>query len=64
MPPPSTIECTRHFHGLSEQETDELVEAVADLIVHFLTSRRDPARTGGNGPERHHERNRDQPDPR
>ena len=64
MPTPSTIGWTRHFHRLSEQETDELVEAVADLIVHVLMGRRDPARAGDNGLERHHERDREPLDPR
>ena len=61
MPTPPTIECTRHVRRLSEQETDELVEAVADLIVHVLTGRRDPARVEGDGPERHHARDGEQP---
>ena len=64
MPTPSTIGWTRHFHRLSEHETDALVEAVADLIVHVLMGRRDPARAGDNGPERHHERDREHPNPR
>ena len=56
MPPPPTIEFKRHVRRLSEQETDELVEAVADLIVNFLKGQRDSARAGGNSPERNHER--------
>ncbi len=60
MPTPPTIEFKRHVHRLSEQETDELVEAVADLIVNFLKTQRDPARTGGDGTERNHERDRGQ----
>ena len=48
----------------SEQETNEVVEDVADLIVNFLRGRREPARAGGAGPERNHEPDREQPDTR
>ena len=48
MPTPATLELTRHYDTLSEQETDEVVEAVADLMVNFLKGRRDPARAGGD----------------
>ena len=64
MPAPPTMELTRHFHTLSEQETNEVVEDVADLIVNFLRGRREPARAGGAGPERNHEPDREQPDTR
>ena len=43
MPAPPTIEFTRHFHTLSEKETGDVVEAVADLIVNFFQRRRDSA---------------------
>ena len=43
MSAPATPELTRHFHTLSEKETDEVVETVADLIVRFLQTRRDSA---------------------
>lgn len=33
----------RHYSELSPEETDGLVEAIADLIVCFLKRRRDPA---------------------
>lgn len=64
MPAPATPELKRHYHKLSEKETDEVVEAVADLIVNFLKGRRDAARAEGDDPERGHERDREQPDAR
>ncbi len=33
----------RHYTELSEKETQEVVETVADLIVTFLKGRREPA---------------------
>jgi phenylpyruvate tautomerase PptA (4-oxalocrotonate tautomerase family) len=38
------IELTRHYGELSEQETEELVEAVAGLVVEFIKRRGVPAR--------------------
>ena len=46
-------ELTRHYRELSETETNEVVEAVADLIVNFLTRQSDPVRAGGDGPDMH-----------
>jgi hypothetical protein len=40
MPPP--IEIKRHYSVLSEKERNELVSAVADMLVAFIKSR-----TGG-----------------
>ena len=37
----SSIELKRHYRELSEAETDELVAAVADLIVTFLKGSRE-----------------------
>ena len=34
------MEFKRHYRRLSEKQTDELVGAVADLIVNFIKSRR------------------------
>ena len=42
MPALPTIELKRHFHTLSEKETDEVVEIVADLVVNYLKAKRDP----------------------
>ncbi len=49
-------DATRHYHTLSEQETDEVVEAVADLIVTFLTGRRDPEQSAKRRQARTRER--------
>ncbi len=38
------IELTRHYSELSEQETEELVEAVAVLIVEFIKQKGVPIR--------------------
>ncbi len=53
MPAPPPIELTRHYHELSETETDEVVEAVADLIVNFLKGSADPKRSGERNHDRH-----------
>lgn len=53
--PANSIEWKRHYHTLSEQETDEVVEAVADLIVNFLKGKRDPQRSPKRRQERGHE---------
>ncbi|HOL72871.1 MAG TPA: hypothetical protein PLA43_20485 [Bryobacteraceae bacterium] len=49
--PPTSIERKRHYHTLSEQETDGVVDAVADLIVNFLKGSRDPERRPKRGQE-------------
>jgi len=54
--PATSIERKRHYHLLSEQETDDVVDAVADLIVSFLKGKRDPERSPKCGQERGHER--------
>lgn len=56
MPTPP-IELKRHFHTLSEKETDEVVDVVADLIVNFLKAKRDPEQSAKTEQERTHERN-------
>lgn len=38
------ITLTRHYAELSEQETEELVEAVAMLVVEFIKRKGVPAR--------------------
>jgi|GEM_PF-2274320 len=38
------MELTRHYAELSEEETEELVEAVAVLIVEFIKQKGVPAR--------------------
>ena len=55
MPTPATPELKRHFHTLSEKETDEVVDAVADLIVNFLQRRRDSAPSVEQGQARERE---------
>jgi hypothetical protein len=55
--PPPPIELKRHFHTLSEKETDEVVDVVADLIVNFLKAKREPEQSAKRGQERDHERN-------
>ena len=42
------IELRRHFETLTDQETDEVVEVVADLIVHYVKGRRieEPVQSG------------------
>ena len=57
MPATPPIELKRHFHTLSEKETDEVVDVVADLIVNFLKAKRDPEHSARRGQERVHERN-------
>lgn len=57
MPAPRTIELKRHLHTLSEKETDEVVDVVADLIVNFLKGKRDPEQSAKRRQERDHERN-------
>ena len=39
MRTPPAMEFKRHYRRLSEKQTDELVGAVADLIVNFIKSR-------------------------
>ena len=36
---PPAMEFKRHYRRLSKKQTDELVGAVADLIVNFIKSR-------------------------
>jgi len=52
VPAPPTIELKRHYHTLSEKETNEVVEAVADLIVTFLKRKRDPEQSANRKQER------------
>lgn len=56
MPATPPIELKRHFRTLSEKETDEVVDAVADLIVNFLKAKREPEPSGERRQERTHER--------
>ena len=56
MATPAPLDLKRHYSELSEKETEELVAAVADLIVDFLKASRDmdePCSSGGAlpGPE-------------
>ena len=45
------ITLTRHYAELSEKETEELVEAVAVLIVEFIKQKGVPARSPQNTQE-------------
>lgn len=45
------IDLKRHYGELSPREIDEVVEAVADLIVDFLKKRRDPVQSDKPKPE-------------
>ena len=58
--PTTSIELKRHFRTLPPKETDEVVEAVADLIVNFLKRRRETGVSAGSKQERTHERSRGQ----
>lgn len=60
VPKPPPIELKRHFHTLSEKETDEVVDVAADLSVNFLKGKRDPEQSAKHGQEQDHERNRAQ----
>lgn len=59
MPAPAAIEIKRHYRELSEKDTQEVVEAVADLIVTFLKGRFGPARGAEAKQEHEHERDRE-----
>jgi len=43
------MEFKRHYRRLSEKQTDELVGAVADLIVNFIKSRKGGRPAGSPG---------------
>jgi hypothetical protein len=49
MPATPSIEVKRHYAELSEKETDELVAAVADLIVNFLKGSRELVQPHSDG---------------
>ncbi len=53
--PPTSIERKRHYRKLSERETNDVVDAVADLIVNFLKGSRDPQRPPKRRQEQGHE---------
>ncbi len=55
VPTQPTIEIKSHFHTLSDKETDEVVDAVADLIVNFLKGKRDPEQSAKCRQERTHD---------
>lgn len=56
MPTPQPIELKRHYHTLSEKETQGVVEAVAELIVTYLKGRRQVAQPQEAMQEQTHER--------
>ena len=55
--PTTSIEWKRHYHMLSESESDEVVELVADLIVNFLKGKRVQEHSAIRKQSRDHERN-------
>jgi len=61
VPTTTSIELKRHYHKLSEKETNEVVETVADLIVNFLKGKHAPGQSVKCRQERTHERNVAQP---
>jgi hypothetical protein len=56
VPTPQPIELKRHFHTLSEKETQGVVEAVAELIVTYLKGRRRATQSQEATQEQTHER--------
>lgn len=56
MPTPPPIELKRHVHTLTEKETNEVVDVVADLIVNFLKGSGGSELSAERGQERTHER--------
>jgi hypothetical protein len=56
VPTPQPIELKRHYHTLSEKETQGVVEAVAELIVTFLKGKRQAAQPEKTTQEQTHER--------
>ncbi len=56
MSPTPQIELKRHYHTLSEKETQGVVEAVAELIVTFLKGKRQAAQPEATTQEQTHER--------
>ena len=57
MVPTTSIDLKRHYYGLTVREVDEVVEAVANLIVDFLKGKRDPEQWADRRRERAHESN-------
>ena len=54
--PPTSIERKCHYQTLSERETDEVVDAVAGLIVNFLKGKRRAVQPEKTTQEEAHER--------
>ncbi len=57
MPTPALLQIKRHYSELSEKETADAVEIVADLIVTFLKGRQQSASQAERKQEQPHERN-------
>lgn len=57
MPTLAPLQIKRHYSELSEKETADVVEIVADLIVTFLKGRYEPVRRAEVTQEQPHERN-------
>lgn len=56
MPTPHAIQLRRHYRLATEKETQELVEAMAELFVNFIKGQDAPDSPGAPGRERDHER--------
>jgi len=56
-----SIQLRRHYRELSPEETNEVVNAVADLVVNYLKGRRGDSNINGTKQEVCHERNGNQP---
>ena len=57
MPTPAQLQIKRHYSELSEKETADVVETVADLIVTFFKGRHGSTRRVEVKQEQPHERN-------
>ena len=57
MPTPVPLQIKRHYSELSEKETADVVEIVADLIVTFLQGRQKSASRAEVKQGQPHERN-------
>jgi hypothetical protein len=64
MRAPKTIEIRRHYRLATERETQELVEAMAELFVNFIKGGSHSGHPQDETQERNHERDREKPESR
>jgi hypothetical protein len=57
VPTPAPLQIKRHYSELSEKETADVVEIVADLVVTFLKGRQKSTSRAEVKQEQPHERN-------